>query len=84
MFELSHTMFSVTNVKAKKKRIKVNVILKKDDMRIYKVKDDRPPLSYHPPYNPKLPEFTRDIVIYHMKCKSGKTNFVANYLNTLE
>ena len=53
-------------------------------MRIYKVKDDRPPLSYHPPYNPKLPEFTRDIVIYHMKCKPGKTNFVANYLNRAE
>ena len=55
---------------------------RKDDMRIYEVKDERPPLN-SPPYNPNLPELP-GILLFIMKCKSGKTNFIANYLNRPE
>ena len=51
-------------------------------MRTYEVKDERPPLNY-PPYNPNLPELP-GILLFIMKCKSGKTNFIANYLNRPE
>ena len=53
------------------------------DMKIYEVKDERPQLPLPRPLNPNLPDIP-GILLFIMKCKSGKTNFIANLLNREE
>ena len=55
----------------------------KDDMKIYEVKDARPQLPLPRPLNPALAEIP-GIMLFIMKCKSGKSNFIANLLNREE
>ena len=55
----------------------------KDDMAVYEVKDERPELPLPRELNPNLPDVP-GILLFIMKCKSGKSNFIANLLNRKE
>jgi len=53
------------------------------DMTVYEVKDERPSLPLPRPINPVLPDIP-GILLFLMKCKSGKSNMIANLLNREE
>ena len=55
----------------------------RDDMAVYEVKDERPELPLPRELNPALPDVP-GILLFIMKCKSGKSNFIANMLNREE
>ena len=50
---------------------------------MYEVKDERPSLPLPRPINPVLPEIP-GILLFVMKCKSGKSNVIANLLSREE
>ena len=52
-------------------------------MAVYEVKDERPNIPLPREVNPALPEVP-GILLFIMKCKSGKSNFIANMLNREE
>jgi len=52
-------------------------------MTVYEVKDERPSLPLPRPINPVLPDIP-GILLFLMKCKSGKSNMIANLLNREE
>jgi len=54
-----------------------------DDMSIFEVKDQRPELPLPRELNPALPDVP-GVCLFLMKCKSGKSNFIANLLNREE
>ena len=53
------------------------------DLTVYEVKDERPSLPLPRPLNPVLPDIP-GVLLFLMKCKSGKSNMVANMLNREE
>ena len=53
------------------------------DMTVYEIKDERPSLPLPRPINPVLPDIP-GILLFLMKCKSGKSNMIANLLNREE
>jgi len=53
------------------------------DMTVYEVQDERPSLPLPRPINPVLPDIP-GILLFLTKCKSGKSNMIANLLNREE
>ena len=53
------------------------------DVTVYEVKDERPSLPLPRPINPVLPVIP-GILLFLMKCKSGKSNMIANLLSREE
>ena len=53
------------------------------DVTVYEVTDERPSLPLPRPINPVLPDIP-GILLFLMKCKSGKSNMIANLLSREE